>query len=174
MTDKKKKKKKKQIREWRATPDPTGLKKGTYELSPLRSLNLSKSYQEILPSKTSCFGVFVPLDDKEIYIFFKNMVMVLEITSPLEDKEGEGRIALGSLWDFFEGEGEGGEGGEREEVWCGVYFGLRKEVWVGTSTGWVWRKGEKLERRKIEGGVRAMAVVGNQVSFILFHFFLVF
>ena len=86
----------------------------------------------------------------------------------------------GGGWDLFEdeetpnepmtGREEGKRGQafpieeqERGEVWCGVYFGLRKEVWVGTAEGWVWRKGEKLEKRKVGGGVSAMAVVGNQV-----------
>ena len=71
-----------------------------------------------------------------------------------KEKREEGRDLIGR--------GEKG-GKRREDIWSGVYFGLRKEVWVGTSEGWVWRKGDKLEKRKIDGGVRAMAVVGNQV-----------
>ena len=82
-----------------------------------------------------------------------------EISSQLREKRGGG----------------GGGGGERqrEDVWCGVYFGLRKEVWLGTSEGWVWRKGNKLEKKRVEGGVRVMAVVGSQVFFFFnFIFFL--
>ena len=63
------------------------------------------------------------------------------------------------------GEGGGGGGRQREDVWCGVYFGSRKEVWWGTSEGWVWRKGNTLEKKKVEGGVRVMVVVGSQVLF---------
>ena len=88
--------------------------------------------------------------------------MLLERTSSIEEKEGEGKVTMGRTEDMFEG-----KGGEREEVWCGVYFRLRREVWVGTSEGWVWRKGEKLEKKKIceriGVGVRAMVIVGTQV-----------
>ena len=68
--------------------------------------------------------------------------------------------------------GGGGRGGgrQREDVWCGVYFGLRKEVWWGTSEGWVWRKGKKVEKKKVEGGVRVMVVVGSQVFFFSYFF----
>ena len=69
--------------------------------------------------------------------------------------------------------GGGGGGRQREDVWCGVYFGLRKEVWWGTSEGWVWRKGNTLEKKKVEGGVRVMAVVGSQVFFFFFFFLLI-
>ena len=91
-----------------------------------------------------------------------------------EEKEG---------WDLFDDDreissqlrkergGGGGGGRQREDVWCGVYFGLRKEVWWGTSEGWVWRKGKTLEKKKIEGGVRVMVVVGSQVFFFLVVFF---
>ena len=101
--------------------------------------------------------------------------------SAFEDDKGEGRITLNrKMWDIFEGGGEGGWGkGRGEEVWCGVYFGLRKEVWVGTSKGWVWRKGERLEKRKVggeggEGGVRTMTVVGSQVILVFYYFYLFF
>ena len=111
---------------------------------------------------------------------FKQFGVILERSPSILEKEREGgRLELKRVWDIFreKGEEEGGSiahqprekiGGERprEDVWCGVYFGLRKEVWLGTSEGWVWRKGNKLEKKKVEGGVRVMAVVGSQVFFI--------
>ena len=97
-------------------------------------------------------------------MLFQNIGMVLKITSPLDDEKGEGIVELGRTWDIFEG-GEERKG--KEQVLCGVYFTLRKEVWVGTADGWVWRKGTKLEKKKIPAemgvGIRAMAVVGSQV-----------
>ena len=115
-----------------------------------------------LPSFSCFFGV----GDKEIHMIFNRLVVVLERTSPLEDEKGEGAVAFQRKLDFFD-ETEEKEG----EVWCGVYFGLREEVWVGTSEGWIWRKGATmLEKRKVVGGVTAMAVVGSQVSMLDIHF----
>ena len=111
------------------------------------------------------------MSDKEIYTFFENIVLVLKIISPVDDEKGEGRVETGRTWDIFEG-GEEREG--KEEVWCGVYFKLRNEVWVGTSDGWVWRKGIQLEKKKIPVevgvGIRAMAIVGSQVKIFIFLF----
>ena len=107
---------------------------------------------------------------------------VLDLFGEEEDK-GKGKEEEGCLFDDEEErpsqsrEERGGGGGakrQREDVWCGVYFGLRKEVWWGTSEGWVWRKGEKVEKKKVEGGVRVMAVVGSQVFFFFFFFFFFF
>ena len=98
-----------------------------------------------------------------------------------ESKGGRGGWKMGVRREMNEGRGNNNnnnnnnkECGGREEVWCGVYFGLRGEVWVGTSEGWVWRKGEKMEKRKVEGGVRVMAVVGSQVLIFFFFFFFFF
>ena len=104
-------------------------------------------------------------------MFFHNIAMVLKITSPLDNEIGEGRVETGRTWDIFEG-GEERKG--KEDVWCGVYFKLRKEVWVGTSEGWVWRKGAKMEKKKVPVevgvGIRAMAVVGTQVEYFSIFF----
>ena len=120
---------------------------------------------------------------------FKQFGVILKRTSSIE---GGKKLELKRMWDLFEeqerGESKGKEQEEegsvgdderagreqrqREDVWCGVYFGLRKEVWLGTSEGWVWRKGNKVEKKKVEGGVRVMAVVGSQVFFFFFFFFL--
>ena len=94
---------------------------------------------------------------------------VLERTSILEEaqKEGgkdEGTLEMGREWELL-----GEEGGEREEVWCGVYCAFTRDVWVGTSEGNVWRKELAtglIERKEIGGGgVRTLATVENQVDF---------
>ena len=133
-------------------------------------------------------------------MIFRQFGVILGRTSSIIEQEREGgRLELKRVWNVFgeedkgrecKGKEEGGslfEDGElccvsrkergekqREDVWCGVYFGLRKEVWWGTSEGWVWRKGEKVEKKKVEGGVRVMAVVGSQVFFFFFFFFFFF
>ena len=103
----------------------------------------------------------------------------LDRTSILEkaQKEGgkeEGTLEMGREWKLF-----GEEGGEREEVCCGVYCDFTKEAWLGTSEGYVWRKGKSksglMERKEVGGGgVTAMAIVGNQVFYLFeipFFFF---
>ena len=130
-------------------------------------------------------------------MIFKQFGVILERSSSIVEQEREGgTLEFKRVWDLFGEEEEGreckgfikddneeerpsqskevrvggGGGRQREDVWCGVYFGLRKEVWWGTSEGWVWRKGNTLEKKKVEGGVRVMAVVGSQV-YILYRYF---
>ena len=55
------------------------------------------------------------MGDKEIYVFFQNIVMVLKITSPLDNEKGEGRVETGRTWDIFEGGEE--RKGKEEVVW---------------------------------------------------------
>ena len=105
------------MREWIATPDPTGQEKGRYKLSPLRSLHLSSPPLPFDPSH-ALFSCFFPVRDKEIYMFFKNVAVGLERTSPFEDKGGEGRVEVDRVWDFFEGGGGGGGGEGGGMVWC--------------------------------------------------------
>ena len=137
-------------------------------------------------------------------MIFRQYGVVLERSSSIIEQQSEGgTLELKRVWDLFGGEEdkgreckgkekegrffdeeerlsqsreerEGGGGRQREDVWCGVYFGLRKEVWWGTSEGWVWRKGNTLEKKKVEGGVRVMVVVGSQVFLFFFFFFFFF
>ena len=107
-----------------------------------------------------------------------NLKGVLDLYREEEGRdEGKGKEKEGTSFDGDEiccVSKERGRERQREDVWCGVYFGLRKEVWLGTSEGWVWRKGNKLEKKKVEGGVRVMAVVGSQVFFFIFFYFFFF
>ena len=171
-----------QIREWKATHDQTGKQTGTYQLDSLRSLDFT-SLNLSFDLSQNPFSCFFPVGNKELYVVFKQFGVILERSpSILEEEREGGRLELKRVWDIFrEKEREECKGGrgwsacqsrekiggerEREDVWCGVYFGLRKEVWLGTSEGWVWRKGNKLEKKRVEGGVRVMAVVGSQVFF---------
>ena len=161
-----------QIREWKATHDLTGQQTGTYQLDSLRSLDFT-SLNLSFDLSQNPFSCFFPVGNKELYVVFKQFGVILE-RSPfiLEEEREGGRLELKRVWNIFR-EKIGGER-QREDVWCGVYFGLRKEVWLGTSEGWVWRKGNKLEKKRVEGGVRVMAVVGSQVFFFFFHFFFIF
>ena len=137
-------------------------------------------------------------------IFKQYGVVLERSSSIIEQQSEGGTLELKRVWDLFEREeenareekkggwdlfdddseifsqskeergGGGGGGKQREDVWCGVYFGLRKEVWWGTSEGWVWRKGNTLEKKKVEGGIRVMVVVGSQVFFFCCFFFFFF
>eukprot|EP00009_Paramoeba_aestuarina_P014088 CAMPEP_0201543030 /NCGR_PEP_ID=MMETSP0161_2-20130828/72358_1 /ASSEMBLY_ACC=CAM_ASM_000251 /TAXON_ID=180227 /ORGANISM="Neoparamoeba aestuarina, Strain SoJaBio B1-5/56/2" /LENGTH=385 /DNA_ID=CAMNT_0047950737 /DNA_START=520 /DNA_END=1673 /DNA_ORIENTATION=+ len=158
------------ITEWETKPDETGIQKGKYLLSHLRSLVLTNHHPDLLSKfYGSCL---VSAGEKEIWVIFGKTVYVLNRTSILEEaqKEGgkeEGTLEMGRDWDLF-GEGEQKEGKrEREEVWCGVYCRFTKALWVGTAEGYVCRKRKRegqLQRREVGGGgVRTIEIIGNQV-----------
>ena len=67
------KKKKKKIQKWSASPHLGGVKKGTYKLSPLRSLNLNNQSVPFNPAQR-LFSCFIPVGDKEIYTCFSKIL----------------------------------------------------------------------------------------------------